>query len=154
MENAQSLVNHLEIKQVGMVVKDMQKAIRQISALWAIGSVKYLELDLPDATVRGETVRLKAKLAFAQVGPVELEWIEPGEGENIYWEFLRNKGEGVHHLGVFVTDIESELARFKEMGIEVLQSGTGPDGTSFAYMDTERICGIIVELLQHKQSTD
>ena len=94
----------------------------------------------------------RANLAFAQLGSVELELIEPGEGENIYWEFLRAKGEGVHHFGLFVSDIDRELAKFRERGIEVLQSGNTPDAR-YAYMDTESLAGIILELLQRKQSS-
>lgn len=141
----------LEIIQVGIVVRDLEKAIRQLNSFWNVGPFRFLEIDLPDAILHGKQRRLRAKLAFAQVGPVEMELIEPGEGNNIYGEFLRAKGEGVHHLKIPVSDIESEVSRLKERGIGVLQSGNTPD-VSFAYMDTEGIAGVILEMLQRKQS--
>ena len=125
--------------------------MRYLTSLWNLGPFRFQENELADAILRGKQAPLRAKLAFAQAGPVELELIEPGEGENIYWEFLRAKGEGVHHFGVHVSDIQSELARFKKRGIEVLQSGNTPHH-SLAYMDTEGIAGVIVELMQRKQS--
>jgi methylmalonyl-CoA/ethylmalonyl-CoA epimerase len=140
----------LEIVQVGIVVRDLEKAIERLNSLWNVGPFRFLEIDLPDAILHGKQKRLRAKLAFAQVGPVELELIQPGEGENIYGEFLRAKGEGVHHLKIPVSDIKSEVARLKERGVEVLQSGDSPQ-VSFAYMDTEGISGVILEVLQCKE---
>lgn len=139
----------LEIDQVGIVVRDIEQTIKQLSSLWNVGPLQIREIDLLDAIVHGKQMRVRAKLAFAQVGPVELELIEPGEGENIYWEFLQTKGEGVHHLKIPVSDIESEVARFREKGVGVLQSGSTPR-SSFAYLDTEGIVGVILELLNRK----
>lgn len=143
-------MNNLKISQLAIVVRDIEKTIRHLSSLLDIGPFQKREIDLPDAIIHGKQTRLRAKLAFAQAGPVELELIEPGEGDNIYQEFLYAKGEGVHHVGIFVSDIEKELTWFNERGIGVLQSGNTPR-VSFAYMDTEGIVGVIFELLQLKQ---
>jgi methylmalonyl-CoA/ethylmalonyl-CoA epimerase len=151
MEHTDHDKKPLEIVQVGIVVRDMERTIRQLKSLWNLGPCRYGEIDLPDATLHGKQTHMRAKLAFVQVGPVELELIEPGEGENTYREFLLAKGEGVHHLKIPVSDLKSEVARLKERGIEVLQSGN-TSHVSFAYMDTEGIAGVILEVLQtHSQ---
>src|SRR4030042_5268607 len=144
-------MNSLKITQVGIVVRDIEKTIKCLSVLWDIGPFERREIDLPEGIVHGKKKRIRAKLAFAQAGSIELELIEPGEGENIYQEFLCAKGEGLHHLAFHVSDIESEVSRFKENDIDVLQSGKTPR-VSFAYMDTERIVGVIFELLQFKKN--
>jgi len=144
-------MNGLKINQVGMIVRDIEKTIKSLSALWDIGPFQKREIDLPDGIVHGRQKRIRAKLAFVQAGPIELELIEPGEGENIYQEFLCAKGEGLHHFGIHVSDMEKEISRFKERGIDVLQSGNTPR-VSFAYMDTENIAGVIFEFLQLKQN--
>ena len=151
MKQVQPLMDHMDIKQIGMVVRNLEKAIEKLRSIWNIEQVQIFEPYLPEATVRGKTTPLKIRLAFIQAGSVEYELIEPGEGENIYWEFLREKGEGVHHIAFHVSDIESELAKFQKRGIEVLQKGTDQTGVTFAYVDTEPVCGIIIELLQYKQ---
>jgi len=142
----------LEIDQVGIVVRDIDKAISQLQSLLGIGPFETREIDRPDAIVHGKQTRVRAKLAFAQAGPVQLELIEPGEGENTYTEFLRSKGEGVHHFGIIVTDMERELARFREKGIKVLQSQGSARG-SVAYLDTEELTGVILELRHRKHSS-
>ena len=144
-------MNPLNISQVALVVRDIEKTLKHLSSLWPIGPFQIREMDVPDAIVHGKQTRVKAKLAFFQAGPIEVELIEPGEGENIFREFLNTKGEGLHHLGIRVSDIKSEMARLMGGGIHVLQSGDTPR-VSFAYMDTEGTAGVIFELLQLKQN--
>jgi hypothetical protein len=139
----------LHISQVALVVRNIEETLKHLNSLWHIGPVQLREMDVPDAVVHGKRTRVKAKLAFFQAGPIEVELIEPGEGENIFREFLNRKGEGLHHVAIRVPDIKSEVARLEGGGIHVLQSGETPR-VSFAYMDAEGV-GAIVELLQARK---
>lgn len=139
----------LDIKHVCLVVSDLEKAMDTLRSLWEIGPFRFIDSDHPEGIVRGENVHYKGKIAFAKTGDIEIELIEPTEGESIWREFLRNKGDGVHHLGMYVKDLDKELARLKEEGIRVLQSGE-TEHVRIAYMDTENILGVIIELLQNK----
>ena len=78
-------IKPLEIDQVCLVVRNMEKTIKQLNLLMNIGPFEIRENDRPDDIVHGRRTRVQAKLGFAQAGAVELELIEPGEGENIYW---------------------------------------------------------------------
>ena len=60
----------------------------------------------------------------------------------------RRRGEGIHHLGFFVKDIEKELDRLKKEGIKVLERGEVLGVAKFAYLDTEKALGFILELIQ------
>ena len=151
MKDTQRDITPLEVTQIGIIVRDREKTMQQIRSLLGVDSFRLLDLDQPEAIVRGKKTHCGAKLAFAQVGPIEVELIEPGEGESVWSEFLRTKGEGVQHLGIFVSDLDKELARFMEMGIEPLQSG-GDEYVRFAYLDTEGIVGVVIELLQLKEA--
>ena len=144
-----NIMHSLEIDQVCIVVKDMEKTVRQLSLIMNIGPFEIRETDLPDAIVHGRRTHVRARRAYAMAGAIELEVIEPGQGENIYWEFLHSRGEGVHHFGILVSDIESEIARFEKHGIGVLHSADTPR-TRLAYMDTEDLVGVILELRQRK----
>jgi len=135
-----------EVGQVAVVVRDLDRAIDYYTGL-GLGPFRRWEATLPQATFRGRRLSLHLKLALARLGPLQLELIEAQEGENLYWEFLQERGEGLHHLGFNVPDLEAEVARFARQGIGVLQSGK-TDGVSFAYLDTAGIGGVIFELIQ------
>ena len=134
------------IDQVGIVVKDIQKTMDYYSSTFGIGPFRVVDMNIPGVIARGEVIELKLKLAFAEAGPVEIELIESIEGENIYTEFLRSKGEGLHHLGIKVDDVDKEVAGLKERGVAVLQQGK-VNGRSFAYLDTGEPGGVIFELI-------
>jgi hypothetical protein len=149
VENITKEARPFRIEQVGIVVKNREEAIRKFSSLWGIGPFRLWDVDLPEGIVRGRKTYCKAKLAFAQAGPIEIELIEPGEGETTWSEFLRDKGEGVHHVAMWVNDMDKVLESYSKDGVGVLQFGDD-EATRFAYMDTEMTAGVIFELLQHK----
>lgn len=136
--------------QVGIVVRDMDKAVQYYTKVLGIGPFRRFEFTLPEGTMKGKNIfSLKMKLAFASLGDLEVELIEAPPGDNIYREFLDTKGEGLHHLGYHVPDINSHLAALKQNGVGILFSGK-TERVSFAYLDTANTGGVIFELIQRK----
>ncbi len=135
------------VSQIGVVVRDVDKAIEYYSKNFGLGPFKTIVISRKDAVVRGKPANYKAKLAFADMGQAQLELIEILEGETIQKEFLNSKGEGIHHLGFIVKDLEGEVAKWEKGGFGVLQRSK-PGEPGFAYMDTERVGGVILELIQ------
>lgn len=134
--------------QVGVVVKDIDKTIEYLSSL-GIGPFKPLHRPpMVERKVRGKLADYKLKIALAQLGQLELELIQPVEGECVQKEFLENKGEGIHHLGIYVDDLNKEVAELGKHGVKVIQSGRRATGDGFAYLGTSAIGGITIELIQ------
>jgi methylmalonyl-CoA/ethylmalonyl-CoA epimerase len=82
---------------------------------------------------------------------VVYELLESVQGPNIYEEFLNERGEGLHHVGYFVEDIDAEISKMEFRGFSMLQGrrgfGANDDG-AYAYFDTERTLGCILEALE------
>ena len=135
-----------EVTQIGVVVKDLDRAIAFYQSTFGLGPFRVQEAEAPNVWDRGEEKRIKARLGFAMLGQVELELIHIVEGDSYHLEFLREHGEGLHHLGFKVKDFQAKLEQAKAMGFEVLQ--TGPGGRFYAYLDTRRCGGIIFELIE------
>ena len=72
-------------------------------------------------------------------------------GESPWQEFLDTKGEGVHHLGCIVDDIEKEEAGLKEKGIEIILTSRFKGGGGSCYADISQLGGILVELIQRPE---
>ena len=132
---------------IGIVVKDIEKFIDFYSKAFGWGAWERFTADFPNAIVRGKPGWYKGKRVYVQLGGVGLEIGEPGEGDSVQKEFLRTKGEGLHHLAFYVDDIEKEVARLEKLGIGILQAAKNEDGSyAYVYLDTEEIGNIIVEL--------
>ena len=135
-----------EVGQIGVVVEDLDRVASFLESSFGLGPFRVEEVEAPNVWDRGQEKRIKARLGFATMGQVELELIHIVEGDSVHLEFLREHGEGIHHLGFRVADFEAKLEQAREMGLAVLQ--TGPLGRFYAYLDTRRHGGLIFELIE------
>ena len=137
--------------QIGVVVKDMDKAIERLAIL-GIGPF-YSKMPPADSKslfrgknfVAAERVKIKA----TRLGNSELELIQPTEGESPHKEYLQEKGEGIQHVAFAVDDLEKAVARLTASGSKMLLDGRRKDGSGVAYLDLD-VAGIIVELIKHR----
>ncbi len=145
------------IEHVAVLVHDLDRAMEHYTNDLGIGpwAVYTLSPDwIRDMTVHGEEQSYVYTLALCSVGPVLYELMESVQGPNIYEEFLNEHGEGLHHLGYFVEDIDAEISKMESRGFSMLQSGRGfgaNDDGAYAYFDTERALGCILEALEMPQ---
>jgi len=138
-----------DIFEVSISVPDIDKSIQQFRDLFGLEPYFVGDIDGYEAILNDKKISpAKIRMAIYHAGPVRLELVGPlDENDSIYAEYLRKHGPGVQHLGTRVTDLDYEIAWFKERGIEVKSSAEVP-GIRIAYMDTESICGFHVELVQ------
>jgi methylmalonyl-CoA/ethylmalonyl-CoA epimerase len=134
-----------DVSQIGVVVEDLDRVASFLETSFGLGPFDVRELEAPNVWDRGEEKHIKARLGFATLGQVELELIHIVEGDSVHLEFLRQHGEGLHHLGFRVQDFEAKLQQARAMGLELLQ--TGPLGQFYAYLDSRSHGGIIFELI-------
>ena len=139
--------------QIGVVVKDLARATQLLTELFGIGPFRFIEWpNRPESKYffRGKEEQIKIRQAFTQVGPLELELIQPLEGEkNAYYEFLEQKGGGIHHVLFEVENMDETVQNLAAHQVQVLQSGTGiRPGTRWTLLDTQALVGFLLELRQ------
>jgi len=143
------------LAQVALVVRDIDASIRR----WA----DVLGMPVPEVittapgleaqqTCKGVPSNAQAKLAFFNLGPVQLEIIEPLGGDSTWQEALDKKGEGFHHLAFSVNDMQKSVDFLRERGIPMIQRGDMGEG-QYAYFDAEGPLGVTLELLEQKRSS-
>jgi methylmalonyl-CoA/ethylmalonyl-CoA epimerase len=141
------------VGQVGIIVRDLDRALERYSSLWGLGpwaGYLYGPATVPTLTYRGGPGRYSMRIALTGQSP-QVELLEPLEGPSIYHEWLETRPEGLHHVGVYVESLPSALETMEAAGYDLLQSGSGYglDGDGgYAYFDTVRDFGIIVEALE------
>lgn len=136
---------------MGIVVHDLDKSMENYQNAFGIGPWGTMNIDpsiFSDMTYHGRPAQHRFRAAFAMVGPLQLELIEPVEGDNIFSDFLKEHGEGLHHLGhLRVSNLDEAIETFEKAGFPCLQSGRFPGG-GYAFMDTVKTLGVIIELLE------
>ena len=115
---------------------------------------KYLGIDLTpnfvlegSAVVRGEQRgECKVLVAFADIGDMRVEFIQPVDGGTQEWEFLKKNANGLHHIDPILPrheTLEEHVKEWEERGIRVLQIDKK---NRWAYMDTQDLLGAVIEL--------
>lgn len=154
MSTKEPAVKVKQLLQVCVLVNDLQKAMERYWNLFGIGPWRIYTFAPPFLTktsLRGSERPYSMKLAVTQIGPVEWELVQPLEGPSIYEEFLAQKGEGLHHVAFAVDDFDQAVSALASEGISIQMGGTTQAGNSFAYMDTEKAIGAIVELFKRPE---
>jgi len=140
----------LAISQIGLVVRDLQQTMEQYTKLLGWGPWNVYRHEAPrlyDTVVRGEPAEFTMLGAETHVGDIGFELLQPLSGRSIYDEWLEERGEGLHHVGVMLHD-PAEAVRLKEglaeLGAPLLMGGRVGE-TEFFYLDTEPSLKIIIE---------
>ena len=116
---------------IGLVVKDCEATTKSWSSLLGIGPWTIRDVGA-------------LKLAFATLGPVQFELIEPVAENTLWADFLNAQGEGLHHICCRVDDVDAAVAKLVAEGGEVMVSTPG----TFAYVNIGGPGSVILELLR------
>ena len=124
------------------MVRDCEKVIETWERIFGISPWTFITNTGADA----EGNPIEVKLAFAYIGDLELELIEVVKGKILHSEFLEEHGEGLHHLGFFVDDVDREAASLVERGAEIILQRP----SQWIYLDCGGPGGVIFELMQRR----
>ncbi len=137
------------LTQVGVVVKDVEKAVARLGEL-GIGPFENMTLP-PEREEYFREKRMYADFDIrgTRMGNVQLELIQPLEGDSPHKEFLETKGEGIQHVMYQVDNLEDTVKKLTDKGVEVLLRAKFPGGGGVAYLDLG-VSNIVIELSQKR----
>jgi catechol 2,3-dioxygenase-like lactoylglutathione lyase family enzyme len=143
-----------KVDQLGFVVRDLDESVKQYHERFGIGDWKIYTYGPPllsYMTRNGKPFTYKCRIALSYFGETRVELIQNLEGDTVYAEFTERHGYGLHHLGIYVADIQAALAEARAAGIGITMEGAGfgLDGDGyFAYLDTDEMFSTTYELIQ------
>jgi methylmalonyl-CoA/ethylmalonyl-CoA epimerase len=94
---------------------------------------------------RGQPFDTNYRAVVGRLGDMQLEIIQPDDKPNPWIEFLNTKGEGIHHIGFQVEDVEKEVRQLTRRGVEVPFYGQINGKIGAAYVDL-KVANILIEL--------
>ena len=99
-----------------------------------------------------EVASQKVRTAFFTIGDTHIELLEPTEPDSPVARFLDKHGEGIHHIGYLSNDIEHELDRARENGIQLINEEpvAGAGGKLIAFLHPKSTHGVLTEICSNK----
>jgi catechol 2,3-dioxygenase-like lactoylglutathione lyase family enzyme len=139
--------------QIAVVVRDLETALERYAAVLGGGPWRGYRFTADIHTsceYRGGPTDFELRLALNDQSP-QFELIEPGEGPSIHKDWLNERGEGLHHVGVIVESVPAAVTRMTQAGYAVIQAGAGfgaaNDG-AYAYFDAQDDLGLVLEVVE------
>ncbi|MFP4660797.1 MAG: VOC family protein [Halanaerobiales bacterium] len=137
--------------QVGVIVEDIEKIAKNYADLFGMEVPEVMmtdPLEKAETKYRGEDTEARAKLAFFDMGSLQLELIEPTDEPSTWKEFLDEHGQGIHHVALQIKGMQETVDLMKSKGMTLVQKGEYTGGR-YAYIDAVPQLGMIVELLEN-----
>jgi methylmalonyl-CoA/ethylmalonyl-CoA epimerase len=136
------------IDHVGIACRDLASAVAFYESTFGLvvaGREESSEQGVREALLR---------VADAPAGASYVQLLEPLGPDTPVGRFLARHGEGVHHIGYGVTDIEAALASIGAAGVRLIDARPrhGSMGASIAFLHPKDVGGVLTELVQARQS--
>ncbi len=136
------------ISHIGIAVKDFEKAVQ-----------KYAILNSDQNPTIHDVADQKVKAAIFKGGccggGARIELVAPTSDDSPIAKFLENKGEGLHHICIYVEDIEAKLVELKEEGVRLIDETPriGAEGNKIAFVHPKDMNGVLIELEEFPKPT-
>ena len=136
------------IDHVGIACRDLASAVAFYESTF--GLIVASREENSEQGVREALLRV----ADAPAGASYVQLLEPLGPDTPVGRFLARHGEGVHHIGYGVTDIEAALASIGATGVRLIDARPrhGSMGASIAFLHPKDVGGVLTELVQAPQS--
>ena len=120
-----------KINQICYVTYDYKKTIENMCDLLNIGPwtiIAHCNQTTRGVKLNGKSVKdpFKFICAFAFMGDMQIEVIQPVSGMNPYTKFLEEKGPGIHHIKECIPDVGElmkTISEFEKKGSKVVFEG-------------------------------
>ena len=139
------------IAQIGILVNDIEKTSQAYAEFFGVDNPGWSLTDTVDKAeteFEGKPTEARAKLAFFDMGSLQLELIEPDQHPSTWREYLNQHGEGPHHIAFIIKGMKEKITLMERNEMSLMQKGEYTGGR-YAYMDTFKDLKIILELLEN-----
>ena len=133
------------ISHIGIAVADLEKAIEKFGLLSG-GKPKICEV-----------TDQKVKVAIIESMDTEggrIELVTPTSDDSPVAKYLAKKGEGLHHICIYVDDITTKLDELKKAGVRLIDETPriGAEGNLIAFVHPKDMNGVLIELEEKPKS--
>ena len=130
-----------KIDHIGMIVKDLDASLASYTSKLGLEVEEIEEIEVEGA---------KDRLAMIPIGESRIELIETSAEKGLAADFLKEHGEGIHHIAIRVEGIDKIYEDLSAKGVkfvwgEVIQRDPK---TKIAFLEADEFNGVLIELVE------
>jgi methylmalonyl-CoA/ethylmalonyl-CoA epimerase len=128
----------MRIDHVAIAVNNVEEALKTFE--------KVLKVDKKEVMV---VEHEKVKLAMLQLEDTRIELLEPLTDDSPISKFLKEKGEGIHHISICTDTLEEDVANASKNGLKIIGGiRTGSYGRKITFIHPKTLHGVLMELCE------
>ena len=129
----------MKIDHIAIAVNDVEESAKIYQQALGVDDVEF-------ETVESEGV----KVAILHLENGRIELMQPTNDASPIKKFLDKKGQGLHHMALDTNNIEGEVERMDDCGIQFLgKIRPGSAGTKVTFIHPKSLHGVLTELCSH-----
>ena len=128
----------MRVDHIAIAVNNVKEALQNYQNILNIEKIDIEEV--PNEKVRVVMLKLEDS---------RIELMEPMTDDSPISKFLKDKGEGIHHIAITADNIEDDIERAKKNGIRFLgEIRSGSYGRKITFIHPKSLNGVLTELCQ------
>lgn len=131
------------VDHIGIAVRDLNEARQSLEQNF---QAKFLAMS--------ENKDLKYLVAIFQLGESMISLIQSTDESGFIAQFIKEKGEGVQHLGLEVDNLEEFVNDLESKGIRVPVKQMEGDGRKEALVGARSAFGVVIQLIEWKEGSN
>ena len=129
------------IEEVVLAVKDQEEVVAMFEDLFG--------LDFKDSWTVPED---KMKVRSAKIGDTQFHVVASETPDAVIGKYIRDRGEGIHHICFRVSHLDELIARLREKGVRLVPEIPRRGKTSrFIFVHPKSAHGVMIELIERKK---
>ena len=128
----------MRVDHIAIAVNNADHALENYKGILNIDNIETEEV--PNEMVKVVMLNLK---------DTRIELLEPISDNSPISKFLKERGEGIHHIAITADDIEKDVQRAMDNGMKFLGGlRTGSYGRKITFIHPKSLNGVLVEFCQ------
>ena len=129
----------MKIDHIAIAVNNVEESAKIYQEALGVDNIEF-------ETIESEGV----KVAILHLENGRIELMQPTNDTSPIQKFLEKKGQGLHHLALETEDIDREVSRMENCGIQFLgKIRPGSAGTKVTFIHPKSLHGVLTELCSH-----
>jgi methylmalonyl-CoA/ethylmalonyl-CoA epimerase len=140
------MINYLDMRvdHIAIAVNDANLALENYKKVLRIDKIDFEEVEAE-----------KVKVIMLNLEDTRLELLEPLDDNSPISKFLRDRGEGIHHIAITADEIESDVKNAMDKGMRFLGNiRSGSYGRKITFIHPKSLHGVLVEFCQAPPAMD
>jgi methylmalonyl-CoA/ethylmalonyl-CoA epimerase len=128
----------MRIDHVAIAVNNLDEAVKNYQ--------KVLNADKVEVEV---VENEKVRVAMINLEDSRIELMEPTEESSTISKYIKDHGEGIHHIAITADNIEQDLSRASARGMKILgRLRKGSYGRKITFIHPKSLNGVLLELCE------